>query len=225
MTTNARLRVWGIGTSRTLRAHWTLAELALDYETRPLLTRTPAMEDPEFRALSQRGKIPILEDGDLVVGESAAISIHLADRFRDRLEVPLTPPPGTRERSMHDDLCFFIMTEMDALLYVLRRHEGLPEIYGEAESACRAARDYFRRSAGEMERRLAQASPHLLGDAFRIPDLLLKTCLDWARLCRIELPDRLADYSQTIGSREAYRRALAINFPPEALAALSGGQR
>ena len=40
----------------------------------------------------------------------------------------------------------FIAMELDATsLYVLRRHEGLPEIYGEAPTANRAARDYFDR--------------------------------------------------------------------------------
>src|SRR5215469_18883206 len=35
-----RLVLWGVGTSRTLRAHWALHELGLDYECRPILPRT-----------------------------------------------------------------------------------------------------------------------------------------------------------------------------------------
>lgn len=213
------LRVWGIGTPRTLRVHWTLEELGLPYETRPILTRTDAMKDPAFRALSGRGKVPLLELGDQTIGESAAISLTLADRYRSA--VALTPAQGSPERPAHDDLCFFAMTEMDALLYVLRRHEGLPDVYGESEIACTAARTYFLRSAGEIERRLADGRAHLLGDAFTIADLLVKSCLDWAGFCGIELPGTLRDYAARLGERPALRAAMATNFPPHALAALS----
>ena len=43
--------LWGIGSARAFRVHWALHELSLDYETKPVRTRTPAMETPEFQAL------------------------------------------------------------------------------------------------------------------------------------------------------------------------------
>jgi len=33
---NAKKIVWGAGTPRTLRAHWSMHELGLDYERRPI---------------------------------------------------------------------------------------------------------------------------------------------------------------------------------------------
>ena len=106
--------LWGIGTSRTIRAHWALQELGLAYETRPLIPRTKRMDDPEFRRLTLRGKVPFLEDGDVAIGESGAIVFHLADRYRDR--GPLAPERATAERAVFDDLCLFILTELDAPL-------------------------------------------------------------------------------------------------------------
>ena len=61
-STSSDRRVWGIGTPRTLRPHWMLAEQGLDYETRDIMTRTEAMDAPDFCALSQRKKIPLFED-------------------------------------------------------------------------------------------------------------------------------------------------------------------
>jgi glutathione S-transferase len=129
-----------------------LAELDLDYETRAILTRTEGMQDPAFRALSGRGKIPLLEDGDLMIGESAAIAIYLADRYRDR--AVLAPLAGSNERAVHDELCFFIMTEMDALLYVIRRHEGLSGAAVGGPQELSAGRDLSRRrcTAEDMPR-------------------------------------------------------------------------
>lgn len=215
------LRVWGIGTARTLRAHWALAELGLRYESRPVLPRTPAMDGPEFRRVSPRRKVPILEDGELVIGESGAIVLHLADRHRDR--IVLTPEPGTPERSVLHDLLLFTLVEIDAVLYVIRRHEGLASEYGASPVAADAARSYVARQLGEMERRLADGRPHLLGGAFGAADLVLATCLGWADAVGVELPEMLASYAARLSQRPASVAARAANFPPEAIAWLKAG--
>jgi glutathione S-transferase len=213
-------RLWGIGTARTFRPHWLLAELGLDYETKEIMTRTDTMDAPEFRALSQRGKIPLFEDGDLMIGEPAAIMLYLADRYRD--EGRFSPEPGTKDRARHDELCFFIMTEMDAALYIIRRHAGLPEIYGESNVAVQAARAYFLRAAAELKGRLSDGRRTLLGDDIGVPDLLLKTCLYWAEFVRIETPTSLESYSAELARRPAYGVAMKKNFTPASMAALTG---
>ncbi len=219
---DAQPRLWGLGTGRTLRPIWTLFELGVAFELEPILTRSEAMERPDFMRLSGRGKIPLLEVGDLVIGESAAISLHLADRYRDG--IVLTPEAGTRDRLLHDELCWFIMTEMDAILYTIRRHEGLPEIYGASEVAVQAARGYFLRSTGEIERRLEDQRSYLLGEHLSVADILATSCFQWAALvCKIGLPPLIGAYTSRCAERTASRLALQCNFPPEALAALQGG--
>ena len=214
-------RLWGIGTPRTFRPHWMLAELGLEYETRDIITRTSNMEDSDFTALSKRGKIPLYEDGDLMIGESAAIVLFLAEHYRSPIQSFL-PKIGTKERARHDELCFFIMTEMDAPLYIIRRHAGLPEIYGESIVAVDAAREYFLRSTKEIERRLSDDQSSLLGDTFTVADLLLKTCLDWAGFIHVPTPESLSAYSAAIAERPAYQVATAKNFRPASMAALLG---
>jgi glutathione S-transferase len=201
-----------------MRPHWMLRELSLPYETVEILTRSEEMEDPAFQALNQRHKVPVLEDEGLVIGESGAILFYLADRYRDRAE--LAPAPATRERARFDDLCLYTLTELDAVLYVIRRHEGLASIYGSSPTACEAARQYFLRQAGELQRRLADGRPHLLGDAFSAADLLAMTCRDWATFVAVELPETLRVYRESIAKREAYQRAMATNFTPAAFEAL-----
>jgi glutathione S-transferase len=170
------------------------------------------MEAPDFARISPRRKIPILEDGDLVMGESAAIPLHLAERYRERGD--FLPRAGTTARAIHDDLCLFVMTEMDAILYVIRRHEGLPDIYGASDVACDAAKAYFIRSSHECERRLSDGRPFLTGDDFKVADLLFKTCLDWASALAIPVAPSIQDYSQRIAQRSAYKKGMDRNFPP-----------
>lgn len=211
-------RVWGIGTPRTMRPHWMLHELSLPYETVEVLTRSEQMQQPAFRSLNGRGKIPVLEDDGLVIGESGAILFYLADRYRER--AVLAPAPATQHRARFDDLCLYTLTELDAVLYVIRRHEGLPSIYGASPTACEAARQYFLRQVAEIERRLADGRPHLLGDDFSAADILVTTCLDWARFVAVELSEPLEAYRGRIARRDAYTKAMATNFTPAAFEAL-----
>ncbi len=55
------LTLWGVGTSRTMRAHWMLLELGLDYLCHPIRSRTGETLTDEFRRLNPRHKIPVLK--------------------------------------------------------------------------------------------------------------------------------------------------------------------
>jgi glutathione S-transferase len=57
---------------------------------------------------------------------------------------------------------------------------------------------------------------------FSAVDLLLTTCLAWARVVQLDLPPRLEAFWARISQREAYRRAFERNFPPAARALLGG---
>jgi glutathione S-transferase len=73
-----KLILWGVGTSRTIRAHWAMAELGLAYETRPIGARTGETQTAEYTQLNPRQKIPLLQDDDFCIGESAAIVAYLS---------------------------------------------------------------------------------------------------------------------------------------------------
>ena len=214
MSSAAGIRVWGIGTSRTMRPHWMLAELGLEYETREISPRTAAMDDPDFKALNQRGKVPVFQQGDLVIGESGAIVLHLGEQHRDRAN--LLPLAGSNERAAFDDLFLFTLMELDAPLYVIRRHGGLPDVFGESPVAVESAGQYFQRQVAVMDRRLADGRPYLMGSDFSAVDILLSTCLAWAGFVKLDISGRLQDYQARVGGREAYSRALKRNFPPGA---------
>ena len=105
------LTLWGVGTPRTLRAHWMLAELGLDYTLHPIGSRTGETMTDEFLALNPKHKIPVLRHGRLVLSESAAIVAYLSETF--------APPAGffvptdAARRARLAEWCFFIMTKPD----------------------------------------------------------------------------------------------------------------
>jgi glutathione S-transferase len=67
--------------------HAALAEIGVDYELVEI-DRETAQTDPAYLALNPMGVVPTLVDGDVVVTESAAILLHLADRFPDARLAP-----------------------------------------------------------------------------------------------------------------------------------------
>ena len=96
----ARLILWGAGTARTLRAHWMLCELGLDYEKRPIGSRTGETRNPEFTKLNPREKIPVLQDGQLILAESAAIVTYLAETYGQSAGLTSRSWPATGRRSV-----------------------------------------------------------------------------------------------------------------------------
>jgi len=156
------LTLFGVGTSRTMRAHWMLLELGLDYETRLIESRRGGTLTEEFRHLNPRLKIPALQHGSFVLTESAAIIQYLNETFADPSE--FHAPGDARDRAALNEWCYFIMTELDSgSLYVVRRHEALAPIYGEAAAAVSAAKTYFLPNLEAMSPRIDRA-PYLFGE-------------------------------------------------------------
>ncbi|WP_204265423.1 glutathione S-transferase family protein, partial [Enterobacter hormaechei] len=79
---------------------WALHELSLEYDLRPILPRSGETKTAEYTRLNPRQKIPLLQDGDFTIGESAAIIAYLSDTYgtdANRL-VPIEPKPRARWR-------------------------------------------------------------------------------------------------------------------------------
>lgn len=215
MTNQSTRTVWGVGTSRTLRAHWALHELQLEFAIEPIRTRTPDTETERFKSVNPKQKIPVLHDGEVRIAESNAIVTYLAERY-EHPEAPLIPTDVAARAKYFEWLCFIAM-ELDATsLYVLRRHESLPEIYGEAPQANIAAKAYFARMINSAARLMRDDDGFLLGPNFSGVDIAMGTTLDWAVNYGQPLPDVFEAYLRRVLSRSPYAAATRSNQVPEA---------
>lgn len=70
----------GIGETKDIRIQWALEEMGLPYEVRGLDYLAGQAESAAFSAISPFNQIPVLEDDGLVIAESCAILIHLAEK-------------------------------------------------------------------------------------------------------------------------------------------------
>lgn len=220
MSATPDLTLWGAGTSRTIRAHWAMHELGLSYKAKPIGPRTGETKTAEYTRLNPRQKIPLLQDGDFCIGESAAIVAHLS-RMYSTPECSLIPT-AARDYAAWLEWCFFIVAELDSTsLYVMRRHrpDALGHIYGVAPEVVAQAADYFRGQLRHVEVALADGRPFLMGERFSSADILLTTCLDWAIAYGVGICDNARPYLERIQRREAYQRAVAANAPVAPIAA------
>lgn len=82
----------GRGLARDMRVRWALEEVGQPYEARLLTFQ--AMKQPGHLHRNPFGQIPTYEDGDLVLFESGAIVMHLAERHAGLL--PADPEARAR---------------------------------------------------------------------------------------------------------------------------------
>jgi len=205
------LTLWGIGTSRTMRVHWMLIELGLEYEFHPIQSRSGETRTDGFKLLNPRHKIPVLRHRSLVLTESAAIINYLSDTVANPKSFYVPSEPNTRAKL--SEWCYFIVSELDASsLYVVRRHDSLRQIYGHAPVAVESAKDYFLHNIESMAAPIGDREPYLFGELLSVADILLTTCLDWAATCGIHLPEIPARYRKRVALRPGYQAALKRNF-------------
>lgn len=204
------LTVWGGATSRTLRVHWMALELGLDYEPELIGPRTGQTQTDEFRRLNAKEKIPVLIDDDLVLSESVAIVTYLGDTYGP--DSGLVPAPYSTQRARYNEWSLFIAMELDAhTLFVVRKHRELADIYGTAPAAVQTAIEGFNKQVRVAEQALVE-SDYLLGPTFSAADLILMTCLDWARAYKIQLSAGFDGYRERIRQRPAFKAAMTLNF-------------
>lgn len=214
MPTEGEIIVWGVVSLRAHRVHWALQELGLDYRVEPVQSRTGETWTPEYMALNPRQKIPCMQDGDLVISESAAILNHLFRCYGEGRGVFLPSTPA--EKAASDEWSYTVMTEMDAhSLYLIRRHRGLADLYGEAPVAVDAAVEYFQKQLAAVRPRIAAIENCLFGDRLGVADILLTSVLDWAVKYEIAIDPDSTRYLNRMLARPAYQRAWETCALPE----------
>ncbi|MEY3041013.1 MAG: hypothetical protein RLZZ174_95, partial [Pseudomonadota bacterium] len=74
------MKVYHARNTRSLRVLWLLEELGLPYEVEIFDLGAPEMRSDAYRKVHPMGRVPALEDGDVVVHESGAIIEYVLAR-------------------------------------------------------------------------------------------------------------------------------------------------
>lgn len=159
------MKLYGSVASRGQYCLWLLEEIGVAYDHVNLQAHTNDTETAEYRALNPNGTLPTLVDGDLVMWESMAINLYLAEKYGGGLW-----PEDGRRRAHAVQWTFWVMTEVErALEFLMRQHMAVPE---EERDQARMAESLERleRPMGVLEAHLRE-SPFILGAEFTVADL------------------------------------------------------
>ncbi len=169
--------------------HMILREIGVPFTLALVDRAQEANREPDYLALNPGGLLPTLVDGDLVLTETAAICLHLADRHPDG---GLAPSVGTPERARLYRWLFFLASELHAELrmeFYTWRHTTEPAAVPSIKAAtktrlddCLALIDHDLSAAG--------AGPYVLGSTPSVADYYLATCCRWARQYALRPPRR-----------------------------------
>src|SRR5215218_7066607 len=193
----------GQGLARDMRVRWALEEVGQAYGVR--LVSFAQMKEPAHRALHPFGQIPTYEDGDLVLFESGAIVLHVAQRHAGLL------PDEANARARAIGWMFAALNTVEppiVELEIARLVEG-DEPWSEQRVPLVEGR--IRTRLDELSARLANAD--WLDGRFSAGDLLMVTVL--RRLGRSGILDdypTLAAYIARAEARPAYQRAFAAQL-------------
>lgn len=80
----------------SMAPHFVLEEIGQSFELASVQRTQDKHKSPEYLKFNPNGLIPVLVDGDLVLYETAAICLHLADTHP---EMRLAPELGAPERA------------------------------------------------------------------------------------------------------------------------------
>lgn len=95
------LQVFAFSTPNAVKVPIALEEMGLDYTLTAVNIRNGEQKNPDFVARNPNAKVPVLVDGDLVLTESAAILVYLAEKTGQ-----LLPASGVGRARVFEQLFF-----------------------------------------------------------------------------------------------------------------------
>lgn len=200
------------GNASTL-PHMVLREMGVPFELRLVDRKTEAQRDPAYLALNPNGLIPALVDGDLVLYETAAIVLHLVERFP---QTGLGPAPGTPARAHFLKWMVHLSNTPQAQLMSW----FYPQRYTADPACTEAVKQGARLRVEQMFERIdAQlgTGPYLLGERFSAADLFLFMLVQWSRA--MPRPGRAWPHLAAHAARIWARPAVQATFAAEGIAA------
>ena len=147
-----------------------------------------------------------MQDGELLLTESAAIVTYLGDKFPEQ---GLVPNAGTTERGKFEQWSYFTLSELEQPLWTMGKHRfALPKEHRVAE-IMKTAEWEFQRALSLLEHGLGD-SQYILGDTFCAADILLGHTLIWGINFKQAVEQKnLQQYIQRLRERKALTRAIA----------------
>ena len=164
--------------ARSVRVIWLLEELGVPYEVRTVSLARDTPRSPAHLRAHPLGKVPAIEDGDVVMFESGAIVEYLVERYGAGR---LAPPPGTPERATYlqwlhfgEATCLPPLSDLVQHTFMRPEAERIAAMVPDATARVTAWLDV-------LDAALA-SRPYVAGEAFTAADVMVGYAVALAKL-------------------------------------------
>lgn len=204
MATKRGITLYHSPASRAFITYWLLEELGAPFEVQTVDISRGDQKQDWYLKINPLGKVPALSDGDLVVSETPAIGIYLADRYSLGKLAPRLDDP---RRGEYLRWMVFSQSVLDPVAALHAQKVDLPGHH----TGFGTYDDMVRVLDAALTGR-----EYLLGDTFSAADVVLGGEMSML-LYQKNLPETpaLAEYNARIAARDAYHRAADATWPPE----------
>ena len=195
------LKLYGNARSRATRCLWMLEETGEPYELIQTSVRADDLQSPAYLQLNPNARIPTLVDGDVVVWESMAINLYLAQK------------PGPMQSNSAAVLgiaaqwSFWAVQETEALLLELLSHRAMLPEYARDPSHIERNTMLLQKPLAVLDNAL-NGRAHLAGENFTVADLNVASILAWGKIARLDFSrhPNVARWLEKSLARPAYKR-------------------
>ena len=196
------LKIYGTSGSRALRTLWAAEECGVEFEHLPTHFIGEAQEK-SYLALNPNGKVPTLVDGDLVLFESMAINLYLAEHYGGALW-----PETKNGRALALQWSVWGIAEVEnhtipiVWEYMFKNSDAERDMV-----TIEKHRDALGRPLRMLNRHLSE-NTYLLGDQFSIADVNVAGTVSLARIDWSPYPE-IERWQASCQERAAFKRAQA----------------
>lgn len=174
------LQLYGNPRSRATRCLWMLEEVGEPYQLIEKSTRAADLQNAEYLRLNPNARIPTLVDGNVVLWESMAINLYLAQKYQGPMHCA-----GPEVLGLAAQWSFWAVLEMEALLLDLLEHRALLSEFARDPSAAERGELLLRKPLGVLNDVL-EAREYLAADSFTVADLNVASILVWGKMARLD---------------------------------------
>jgi glutathione S-transferase len=160
---------------------WMLEEIGEPYQLIEKSTRADDLQTADYLRLNPNARIPTLVDGDVVLWESMAINIYLAQKYEGPMHFANPEVLG-----LAGQWSFWAMLEMEDLLLDLLQHRALLPEFVRDPSYAERDELLLGKPLGILNTALA-GREFLVGDNFTVADLNVASILAWGKMARLAL--------------------------------------
>ena len=184
--------------TRSMRPHIMLEELGVECERVFVDFDAGEHKSEKYLAVHPLGQLPALDDGGVILIESVAICMYLADKFPEK---KLAPALDSIERGLYYQWCVYTVGSFEPILIEnFHVREGRLDA-DNSEDKMTAMLSIIEAGLGGRD--------YLLPSGFSTADILIGSTLTWISMMGTPLSDTLRAYVRNLGERPSFRRVFA----------------